>query len=60
MHVIPCAFVFAFASAGNNIPAKIAIIAITTSNSIKVNPRRAAEDFIFRKATPEGPHVKRR
>src|SRR6185437_15086054 len=34
---MPCALVFAFASAGNNSPARIAMIAMTTSNSIKVN-----------------------
>ncbi len=36
---ICCAFVFAHANAGSRIAARIAIIAITTSNSIKVNPR---------------------
>ncbi|MFT6562769.1 MAG: hypothetical protein ACJAX6_001155, partial [Limisphaerales bacterium] len=30
--------VLALARAGNNIPAKMAIMAITTSNSINVNP----------------------
>ena len=33
---MPQAFAFAFASAGNNIAAKIAMIAITTKSSIKV------------------------
>lgn len=31
-------FNLAFANAGNSIPARIAMIAITTSNSIKVKP----------------------
>jgi len=34
------AFAFALANAGRSIAARIAIIAITTSSSIKVNPRR--------------------
>src|SRR6187401_1982051 len=34
-----CALVLALASAGSNIPARIAIIATTTSNSIRVKPR---------------------
>jgi hypothetical protein len=33
------AFAFAFASAGNNIAAKIAMIAITTKSSIKVKAK---------------------
>ncbi len=32
------AFIFAWANAGSKRPANIAIMAITTSNSIKVNP----------------------
>jgi hypothetical protein len=36
---IRCADPFARPSEGNNIAAKIAMIAITTSNSIKVNAR---------------------
>jgi hypothetical protein len=39
VHWVRKAFSFAFASAGNSIAAKIAIMAITTSNSIKVNAR---------------------
>ena len=35
---IPCALVLAFASAGSNMLAKIAIMAMTTSNSISVKP----------------------
>src|SRR5207253_2951098 len=40
MHAVCFAFDFALASAGNNRPARIAIIAITTSNSISVKPGR--------------------
>src|SRR5438045_615757 len=42
-HLIFCAFNLAPASAGNNIAARMAMMAMTTSNSIKVNPllRRA-------------------
>ena len=36
MHEMPCALVLALARAGNNMPAKMAIMAITTSNSINV------------------------
>src|SRR5262252_4551419 len=39
-HEIFCAFSLAHDKAGKSIAARIAIIAITTSNSIKVNPRR--------------------
>jgi hypothetical protein len=38
MQFILWPFSFALASAGNNIAARIAIIAITTSNSINVKP----------------------
>src|SRR5688572_28694908 len=48
MHLIPCALVFAFASAGNSMLARIAMIAITTSNSIKVNPQNFRERTPFR------------
>jgi hypothetical protein len=37
--MIPCAFNFAFASTGNNMAARMAMMAITTSNSISVNAR---------------------
>src|SRR5207237_10695909 len=40
MHKTACAFVFALPSAGSSVPAKIAMIAMTTSNSIKVKPER--------------------
>src|SRR5581483_4135518 len=39
MHPIPCAWALDRASAGNSIAARIAMIAMTTSNSIRVNPR---------------------
>jgi hypothetical protein len=38
MHWIPWAWTFALAKAGNNIAAKMAIMAITTNNSINVKP----------------------
>ena len=38
MHIALCAFAFDWLNAGNNIAAKIAMMAMTTSNSIKVNP----------------------
>ena len=41
MHEVVSAFAFAREIAGNNIPAKSAMIAITTSNSIRVNAARA-------------------
>ncbi len=41
-----CALGFALLNAGNNIPAKIAMIAMTTSNSIKVNARWPILRFI--------------
>src|SRR5438093_11682513 len=37
-HWMPCALVLAFASAGKSNPARIAMMAMTTSNSIKVKP----------------------
>ncbi|SPE63296.1 hypothetical protein SBV1_960022 [Verrucomicrobia bacterium] len=56
LHWLIFAFSFDLANAGNNIAAKIAIIAITTSNSIKVkadslpgnaSPRRAPSPLIL-------------
>src|SRR5205823_10375759 len=38
MQPMPCALVLALAKAGNNIPARMAMMAITTSSSIKVKP----------------------
>ena len=37
-HAIPCALALAFVNAGNSIEARMAMIAITTSSSISVNP----------------------
>src|ERR1022692_2112165 len=39
MHLMALAFSFARASAGNSRLARMAMMAITTSNSIRVNPR---------------------
>ena len=39
MQDIACALYFALDNAGNSIAAKIAMIAMTTRSSIKVNPR---------------------
>src|SRR5688572_6372213 len=39
MHLVESACPLPRPSAGNNIPARIAMIAMTTSNSIRVNPR---------------------
>jgi hypothetical protein len=39
MHPMPCACCLDRAKAGRSIAAKIAMMAMTTSNSIKVNPR---------------------
>jgi hypothetical protein len=38
MHMMPWALVLALARAGKSIPARIAMMAITTKSSIKVNP----------------------
>jgi hypothetical protein len=37
-HLVNCARAFALDNAGNNIAARMATMAITTSNSIKVKP----------------------
>ena len=48
MHCAPCALSFARDIAGNSIAAKIAIIAITTNNSISVKaPRWTVERWRF-------------
>jgi len=39
MQVVRLAFSFALAKAGRSMAAKMAMMAMTTSNSIKVNPR---------------------
>jgi len=41
-----CAFSFALLKAGRSIAARMAIMAMTTNNSIKVNPRRRAGLFV--------------
>jgi hypothetical protein len=41
MQAIPVAFDLARDNAGSSMPAKIAMMAITTNNSISVKPRRA-------------------
>jgi hypothetical protein len=38
MHRMPLAFSLALAKAGNNIPARMAMIAMTTNNSMSVKP----------------------
>src|SRR5438045_2620727 len=38
MHNRPCVLSFALESTGSSMPAKIAMMAITTSSSIRVNP----------------------
>jgi hypothetical protein len=43
MQAIPWAFALALLRAGNSIAAKMAMIAITTSSSIKVNPATGIE-----------------
>ena len=48
MQDIACALYFALANAGNSIAASIAMIAITTSNSIKVKPIAGARKAGFR------------
>ena len=40
MQEVRCAFCFALAKAGNNMAAKIAMMAMTTNSSINVNPDR--------------------
>ena len=52
MHLIPCALVFALASAGNNRPARMAMIAMTTNNSIKVKPFGRADPRECAAGTP--------
>ncbi len=38
MHLIPVALVLALLKAGSNMPARMAMIAMTTRSSIKVKP----------------------
>src|SRR5688572_31391853 len=44
MQLIPWALVLALANAGRSMPARIAMIAITTSNSMRVKPCRPGWD----------------
>ena len=48
MQFAVCAFFFAAASAGNNIAARMAMMAMTTSNSIKVKAFGAAFENVGR------------
>ena len=43
---IACALSFALPSAGNNMAARMAMMAMTTRSSIKVNPDRFGVDFL--------------
>src|SRR5262245_46379779 len=45
-HAMPFAFSLDLDSAGSNIAARIAMIAITTSNSIRVNPADLVPDLV--------------
>src|SRR5688500_6107021 len=45
---ILCPFAFAFASAGKSMPARMAMIAMTTSNSIRVKAANRFSDFFVR------------
>jgi hypothetical protein len=48
MHLIPVALDLALANAGRSMPAKIAMMAITTSNSMSVNAfRPKLRDLVF-------------
>ncbi|MCS1409693.1 MAG: hypothetical protein M2R45_02877 [Verrucomicrobia subdivision 3 bacterium] len=46
MHLIPCALTFPNAES-SSMPANIAMMAITTSNSIAVNPSKFLRTHIF-------------
>src|SRR6266487_2523092 len=50
MQFVAWAFCLARASAGNSIAAKMAMMAITTSNSIRVNARACPPLFLLRAA----------
>jgi hypothetical protein len=45
MHLIELAFAFAFAKAGKSIPARMAMMAMTTRSSIRVKPRRIRDGW---------------
>jgi hypothetical protein len=59
MHVMPCAFTFALFMAGKSNAARIAMMAITTSNSINVNARFASM-FFFDEAEWPQPQLARK
>jgi hypothetical protein len=44
---MPWARILAFANAGSSIAARMAIIAITTSNSMRVNPETISDSFEY-------------
>jgi hypothetical protein len=46
---------FALANAGKSMPARIAMMAITTSSSIKVKPEFVGDFFMAKKNGPHGP-----
>ena len=48
MQLMPSAFAFALDNAGSNIAARIAMMAMTTSNSIRVNPPLARHLLVFK------------
>src|SRR6266550_6879774 len=54
MHLIRLAFSFAFDNAGNSKAARIAMIAMTTSNSMSVNPRFRLPDKGIRRVPLNG------
>lgn len=53
MHIALCAFALDWLNAGKSIPAKIAMIAMTTSNSINVKARQDAGQFTRLMQKPE-------
>ena len=68
MQLMPAAFCLARANAGNNMAAKMAMMAITTNNSIKVNAALTfrvldvtgdfnVKNFISRSYTPRQFHI---
>ncbi len=52
---IPCPLAFALANAGKSMPARIAMMAITTSSYIKVKPEFVGDFFMAKKNGPHGP-----
>src|SRR5215469_3793576 len=51
IHAVPWARCFALLKAGNNIAARIAIMAMTTNNSINVKPCGRGKTKLFRRET---------